>query len=278
LSPRMLIYSNTTIRWPCRFKSKCDGGSEDILGSHQIGKLQGSQPDITSTPGRRWRSIVKEYSRRILSNGEDKLPAVSAITEEHADETQDQYIAGLWRKSLAYDLFWIVQSWHENARRPADFRAPSWSWAALNEPVGWLYGGDIKYIRQDESFELLDYSPSLKHKEALFGGLTGGKLRLRCRIAYLGSKKEVMEKALGFVVDPTYTVRFDDLECGDASKGVYGLVCGRRTWDSEVPVGLLLCEVASSNGKAYQRIGIFWNGALTAEDLNNGTAEEVTIV
>ena len=53
-----------------------------------------------------WREIVNSYSVRKLTRINDKLPALSGIAGLLKDSSGDTYCAGLWRKSLPFDLLW----------------------------------------------------------------------------------------------------------------------------------------------------------------------------
>jgi hypothetical protein len=281
LSPRMLIYSNTNLRWLCRSKSAYDGGNERLLSSHDVhwGYPFSSSENWSSN----WRHVVGEYSRRKMAIEGDKFPAISAIAREHASCSHDEYIAGLWRSTLAHDLLWIVAGWKETFRRSRDYRAPSWSWAAVEGPVSWTYGPNVEsLISQDDRFEFLSYDPSLYDDDMPFGKLSGGILRLRCCIVQLGSRREILEKA----VDPENSIRFDDdEECPEDSQPIYGLLTGWKDDPSKnqtpVPVGLLLCQNEAKNDGSYQRVGIFFNTncpAVAADVFDNCIAKDTSLV
>ncbi|PHH61197.1 hypothetical protein CDD81_678 [Ophiocordyceps australis] len=70
-----------------------------------------------------WHMMVKSYTSRQLTFASDKLPALSGIASLTPQARTDQYLAGLWRKTLLVDLGW--QS------------APTWSWASINHGVLW---------------------------------------------------------------------------------------------------------------------------------------------
>jgi len=55
----------------------------------------------------------------------------------------DEYLAGLWRKSILADLRWTV--FNANGRRPSVWRSPSWSWASLDGVIQHrYYDGDAR--------------------------------------------------------------------------------------------------------------------------------------
>ncbi len=51
-----------------------------------------------------WREIVNSYSVRKLTRIEDKLPVLSGIAGLLKEFSGDTYCAGLWRRSLPFDL------------------------------------------------------------------------------------------------------------------------------------------------------------------------------
>ncbi|KIX03528.1 uncharacterized protein Z518_07081 [Rhinocladiella mackenziei CBS 650.93] len=81
-----------------------------------------------------WQLLVHEYSKCTLTYSEDKLIAFSGIAKRMTRHRNDYYIAGMWKKSMVYDLGW----WRPTEVRMAlpirltPFRAPSWSWASVD--------------------------------------------------------------------------------------------------------------------------------------------------
>lgn len=106
-----------------------------------------------------WLSLVEQYSKRYLTVADDKLSALAGVARVLAEETGGQYLAGLWSDHLHEDMFWRVQT-HEEfiqkgqkddfkriavtgsligyASRPAQVRAPTWSWASVDAPIKFL--------------------------------------------------------------------------------------------------------------------------------------------
>lgn len=100
-----------------------------------------------------WLSLIKNYTVRNLTASRDKLTALAGVARAVAEETGDRYFAGLWGSHFMEDLCWRMYPYEEindrrNARntamkgkligavhKPAEYRAPSWSWASLDGPV-----------------------------------------------------------------------------------------------------------------------------------------------
>ncbi len=83
----------------------------------------------------KWQLLVSDYTERQLTVASSKLPALSGLAHAFAfDLGRDQYLAGLWRGNLIWDLLWVV--FHDAAKSKS--RAPSWSWAAWEGAIGHL--------------------------------------------------------------------------------------------------------------------------------------------
>jgi hypothetical protein len=80
---------------------------------------------------RAWKLMVKDYPSRQLTDPRDKLPALSGIVTYFQSALADDYLAGLWRKHLLFDLSWTTSK----GVRPPVWRCPSWSWMSVDGPV-----------------------------------------------------------------------------------------------------------------------------------------------
>ena len=123
---------------------------------------------------RQWRRLVSYYARLELSFPSDKLPAISAIAGRMGSALGDEYLAGIWKSRLPQDLLWDVRHRHP---RPREYRAPSWSWAAID--------GDpsrISTVNESFSLELLQCRTELESPAAPYGAVKGGNLVMRGRL------------------------------------------------------------------------------------------------
>ncbi|KAJ3523271.1 hypothetical protein NM208_g12518 [Fusarium decemcellulare] len=147
LSPRVLTYSHGEIFWDCVCLNASEtfpGGipafydtdlkavdfrlfKKAILGSGEGNVKPGQLHKL-------WHSIVEEYSRRKLTLETDKLAALSGLAKEMTNVLRDDFVLGLWKKTLWRDLLWWVKS-PATATIPTGFIAPSWSWAAVNGAI-----------------------------------------------------------------------------------------------------------------------------------------------
>ncbi|KAF2269425.1 HET-domain-containing protein, partial [Lojkania enalia] len=93
------------------------------------------------TPVQHFHRLVEQYSRLRLTKQSDRLPALSGLCER-VQHLRGDYWAGLWSKSIAFDLMWRVNTLNldaNNGGRALEYRAPSWSWAAIESPVNYWH-------------------------------------------------------------------------------------------------------------------------------------------
>ncbi|KAK1751356.1 heterokaryon incompatibility protein-domain-containing protein [Echria macrotheca] len=82
-----------------------------------------------------WYYWVAHLSRRRLTFSTDKLPSLAGLASKLATSGHGTYVAGLWKEDLIIGLSWFPQG--TLIRHKA--RAPSWSWASVDGPFGYLW-------------------------------------------------------------------------------------------------------------------------------------------
>ena len=160
--------------------------------AYEDGTIQNDhwKPNVTCED---WYRIVDMYTERNLSHASDKLPALSGLAHlAYESESQrvagrfdaTEYVAGLWRRHLAQNLCWArACGWLLTSpflRRPAVYRAPSWSWASLDGSVASshaTYHDPCPVM----AFEILEVWTQLASPDP-FGAVCDGQLVLRAGI------------------------------------------------------------------------------------------------
>ncbi|KAL2144178.1 hypothetical protein VTI28DRAFT_9469 [Corynascus sepedonium] len=189
LSPRVLQFDKCQVLWECLEKSATETCPREIprslvgMGNLVFKNLVPIvQPTPTGAPNSKflskvrhiWTCLVEAYSACDLTVPSDKLIAISGIAQHIAALLQGDYVAGMWRSHLEGELLWYVAQSGVPGKtsRPAQYRAPSWSWASIDGPVrpGWSFTNH-SLIKIDEVH--LDYLTG-----DVFGAVTGGWLRL----------------------------------------------------------------------------------------------------
>ncbi|KAK1979049.1 hypothetical protein LZ30DRAFT_772400 [Colletotrichum cereale] len=97
--------------------------------------------DWSASTVRAWRRLLILYGPRELTNPADKLPTISGVAETFSKIINDEYLAGLWRKSLIEGLCW--QPLGCKAALGA-YRAPSWSWASVDGAPATGFRGEVE--------------------------------------------------------------------------------------------------------------------------------------
>lgn len=84
-----------------------------------------------------WPMILRTYTAALLTKKSDRLIALAGIIGEILDlslKGQYDYLAGMWESDLPHSLFWYVVD-GKPSFRPADYRAPSRSWASVEGDI-----------------------------------------------------------------------------------------------------------------------------------------------
>ncbi|KAK4185212.1 heterokaryon incompatibility protein-domain-containing protein [Podospora australis] len=160
LSSRILAYGRRELVYCCLERIHRDGGYERAMyrvpghtydhfardPARQIVRHldPGNQNYGANSHPVGWGHMVAAYMNRFLTNGADKLPAISAMAEEYVrTQPVTSYHAGLWKEYFLRQVLWKT-SFRETATRPpasAGYRAPSWSWAAIDGGItAWVNG------------------------------------------------------------------------------------------------------------------------------------------
>ncbi|KAL8771405.1 MAG: hypothetical protein Q9209_003073 [Squamulea sp. 1 TL-2023] len=82
-----------------------------------------------------WNKIDVAYTAGELTITSDKLVAISGLAKKIHTLLQDEYLAGLWKGTLPSDLLWKVVGGNHLSTRATQYRAPTWSWAALDGQI-----------------------------------------------------------------------------------------------------------------------------------------------
>ncbi|KAL3298818.1 HET-domain-containing protein [Colletotrichum asianum] len=212
LSPRTLHFAADQVHWECRQSIISESGSSpygygqgesaensiargwlgkmarDIVpdikpGNEEVSKSVRGDPklaiDNSNVSYENWYRMLQNYTERNITKDVDRLPALSGIARAFSSKSPSLYLAGIWLDDIASGLLWYVNV-PESARCPDTYRAPSWSWAAIEgSPVTFLsthfFGrrpGEVDEI------EYVDHNIDLDSADP-FGRVKAGSLTLR---------------------------------------------------------------------------------------------------
>lgn len=186
LSTRLLYFAGYELHWECNKLSVCECGSEEAsrrftdpkvdfnqrfqymnddirLQSHQAHRTEHETPSrkrrfdsFNKQPiqqSLRWSTLIKVYTRLSLTYPSDIFPALSGLAREWNSKIDDEYVAGMWRKTLFQELCWYTR---QSMRRPESWRAPSWSWASVDTPIETWSEHYTHHNRDEDALEILE--------------------------------------------------------------------------------------------------------------------------
>lgn len=200
LAPRVLHFGSKQVFWECSEANCCELHPRSVHLLYQEDKEDGLPPrpsgprapwkHLLDSPDRLavedpvrqlftdWYGILMQYTECKLSFPSDKLVAISGVAkdmkERLAELGQDtDYLAGLWRCELPWSLVWNLTG---PGTRPSAYRAPSWSWAAVDGRVNmaqwitrpddillsFLIAAETTPLSGDETGQVLTGSVTLK--------------------------------------------------------------------------------------------------------------------
>ncbi|KAF5540851.1 het domain-containing protein [Fusarium mexicanum] len=157
LSPRTLHFSENEMAWECRSVCECECSATSLrtLRTTSVMKhfLHPQDPDVSLAEAN-WRSeIVPAYTALDLTFSTDRLPAIQGLANAAQRlRSGDEYIFGLWRKSIKTDLLWYRNGGDGDGHRIENGGVPTWSWGSVTEPI--YYSERI--IPSDSNLQILD--------------------------------------------------------------------------------------------------------------------------
>jgi hypothetical protein len=230
LAPRVLHFCKDQIAWECSHidaaESYPHGISHMELGASTVGErkrlkalMSGDYDSNIRALGRidtayaaheNWKRIVERYSATSLTNPKDKLIALAGIAELTSKRMDDrwEYVAGLWEKYLASQLLWYVEPKYQDEqfkypqRRSDCWRAPSFSWAALDAPQGIKCAETVRE-------ENLEISVEEIHVKPMPPGFKFGAIESDC---YIKLNCTLIEVQIGKTLGPAVEAIVDDGE------------------------------------------------------------------
>jgi len=196
LSPRVLDYHDHGQFWSCRTKSAPRAPlSTDLLVTKLPNRISGPsqfrRTNIAKEQIEEWSLIVREYSQRNLTNHEDRLPAMAGVAQELMSVWDDQYLAGMWRKTLIYQLGWYSKNPGKNLSDP--YRAPSWSWVSSEGEVTYRYIGEPDAL-------VIGATVKPKFKAAPMGEVTNGRLTLLAAVFNYQSLLQRLQNSVYWII------------------------------------------------------------------------------
>jgi hypothetical protein len=128
LAPRTLYCSAGQLFWGCNKGHGCESFPEEAPAGLMLDDTAIDKRDLSKD----WSRIVYTFSVCHLTEKSDKLVAMAGIIRRIQGQTSEECLTGLWRNSMETEILWKSMN---PESRPQTYRAPSWSWAAVDGDV-----------------------------------------------------------------------------------------------------------------------------------------------
>jgi hypothetical protein len=150
LSRRILHFTPKEMVWECCGLNKACFASETLPGGAPFEKVFNgetkfqveladisnnklSEQDRLDKLHKLWNTTCQDLSKKSITYASDFPMILSSLAKEfHRLMPGDEYVAGLWRSTLAEALTWYVPG---DKPEYSGYIAPSWSWLSIAEPV-----------------------------------------------------------------------------------------------------------------------------------------------
>ncbi|KAH8624427.1 hypothetical protein IG631_21166 [Alternaria alternata] len=285
LSRRILSYGNRQLYWYCGVCVRHDGGVLD-RESPNWASLQTPEEQVAGNPRERydvtpistisrWIGIVKQYTMREMSEPSDKLIAISAVAQRLVNLTEGKwgrYYAGIWTEHFFQQLLWATSE-SEIAKRPVRYRAPSWSWAAIDGRVDWP--SMFEFVGTKILCKLLDVEIQLLRSQQPYGAVTAGRIQVYGevkQVLWSADRKTVKDNGNQAATTDGIMQTFPDVREHNAHGMIVHVLkvamcscrrfsIGNKLYQLEYVEGILLEHIGN---EVYQRVGLI--GVRSVED------------
>ncbi|CAH0048672.1 unnamed protein product [Clonostachys solani] len=90
-----------------------------------------------------WRRIIEKYSHRNFTYDRDRLVALEGVVQRFQTVIKEPCFLGMWQGDVLRSLVWFCDTDPDSPylsrsnNDPFELRAPSWSWASVESPIGY---------------------------------------------------------------------------------------------------------------------------------------------
>jgi hypothetical protein len=289
LSPRRLVFCSHALQYECQEQRVNVNGSplglpDLYLRLPKPQGMQDNQENINSPSHENyaensdsvtlavvedgWDYVVTQYTSRRLTKVKDKLVAFGAVAEQFQqlwpNTLSTRYAAGLWSHQLPQSLLWVING--ETHQLPeGTYRAPSWSWAAVDgtaETIRFMPSQRIVISCKVESWEV-----TLKRETNPYGEVTAGRLVLIANVMRgIAWDPTIQAKTYNlFKITPGQPIQksesfghltADSSEYMDGQRLKVPLVVAAISEGARSVFGIALVSISNAGASHYRRVGL----------------------
>lgn len=315
LAPRLLMFGPTRVRFVCLSKTRFDGGWELPSGAPQAGmpalgrstllaardgvllrasipvavsailsrtglmkaalKLTDEERDAGKALADHWADVVRAFTSRGLGFPGDRLPAISGIAEMMHQPEMGEYLAGLYSTELHPQLVWQRAEQQPLLKRPDEYRAPSWSWAAIDGAVE--FPAEFELRNQESLAEILECKVIPRSEQEKYIAFNEGcLLRISGNAALANFSVDPASGSLRSSLNIPGLTFVEDAATVWPGDGVELLLLEVMKYDW-IAHGLLLHALENNTGM-HTRVGHFVINGPQDDGLLNWTREELRVI
>ncbi|RDW64713.1 hypothetical protein BP6252_10364 [Coleophoma cylindrospora] len=251
LSRRQIVYSEREIIWrtqgnqyqtvvasPRSYASVMEDIPMNLFSPAHRAEFPSAR-EFTASCIASWSAIVTDFTQRGITVADDRLPAISGVAAVLQRSWKDRYVVGMWESTLAMHLAW--RSTDGSLARPPQYRAPSWSWAAVDAPV--------KFMEVESSHvEILSCEVEPQSPLAPLGSAKSGQLHVRAKLIATADMPLSLQHEYEWKL--LFDTKSDSLDPGLTYFMLIGFQFGYRA------IGLIIREIAD---EAFERKGLFYH-------------------
>ncbi|OIW27818.1 hypothetical protein CONLIGDRAFT_682834 [Coniochaeta ligniaria NRRL 30616] len=216
-----------------------------------------------------WDRVVEEFSKCKLTYAKDRLVAISGVAKWTQEHTGDEYLAGMWRADLDIALLWMTrEKGSAPTIAPAQYIAPSWSWASVNKGVRFDDAAVTPAKYRDRSSS--QYSILIQIRDVYrvpvdptqpLGLVKDGRLRLSFQQGVMLCQEGDAHNRETSSADINFEETWDNARSGGENPTIYFLTILIDQWgpasNDLATQGIILCRAPSGTGGVFRRIGYF---------------------
>lgn len=282
ISRRLLHFTPLELVFECYSGNKTESGFcwVDSAAKHSLSELNkpetegtgSSTPDLVSFM-KMWRRLVEDFTHLQLTRNEDTLPAMAGLAKKTmalTAQSQDDYLAGLWRQTFVEDMMW-QRRLSVRAIERINNNVPSWSWARDGKPKSFVTQGGQSLAQPCDLIEGV-CAPDAISGDSFLG------VQLGSHAVLSGYLLPARVTSLGIAIDKNPRMQYNprkDFEWSSESSGRRPVLEGDRVFalplvlhDSlegvegyGVDIHALVVR-CSPGEQTYHRVGIFWTSLL----------------
>ncbi|KAL9636878.1 MAG: hypothetical protein Q9164_002554 [Protoblastenia rupestris] len=273
LPPRILHFGRDQMAWECQEMEACETFPDELPalmdafgGIYSKALLEERGEDLVAL---HWEEIAETYSRGCLTKEDDKCIALAGIVGAIKGRLADTYHAGLWGSHLVQHLCWTTNAFENQerqvaARRPLNYRAPSWSWLSVDSSIQFYYPTTSSHDDDETMIEILDieiHNTTQNHLSSIESGhiLARGFLK-SAKWAYVGEEPTKFLILDGHLIDHGQFWNFMH------SQIIMDIGVSEETYDDIVCLPLLSHETPNHRFKDGDYIGLIMVATGERED------------